>query len=56
VNKIAAELQISGDAVFSTTFIKDKPCLRAALVNHRTTSDDIRQSIRAVEDAVRRHS
>ena len=55
VNKIVAELQMSGDAVFSTTFIQGKPCIRAALVNHRTTSDDIRQSIIAVEHAVRRH-
>lgn len=53
VNKIATALQLSGDAVFSTTFIKGRPCLRAALVNHRTTSDDIRQSILAVENAVR---
>ena len=55
VNKIAAELQLSGDAVFSTTVIKGQACLRAALVNHRTTSEDIRQSIRAVEAAVRRY-
>ena len=54
VNEIAAELQISGEAVFSTTIIKGKPCLRAALVNHRTTSDNIRQSIIAVEKAVKR--
>ncbi|AKS46033.1 Glutamate or tyrosine decarboxylase [Octadecabacter temperatus] len=54
VNKIAAELQLSGEAVFSTTVIHGKPCLRAALVNHRTTSDNIRQSIKAVEDAVSR--
>ncbi|MEO9458499.1 MAG: pyridoxal-dependent decarboxylase [Lentilitoribacter sp.] len=52
VNAIAAKLQLNGDAVFSTTIIKDRPCLRAALVNHRTTSDDIRQSISAVENAV----
>jgi len=55
VNKIAAALQLSGDAVFSTTVINGKTCLRAALVNHRTTSEDIRYAIRAVEDAVRRH-
>ncbi|AGI69208.1 hypothetical protein OAN307_c37520 [Octadecabacter antarcticus 307] len=55
MNKIAAELQFSGEAVFSTTVIQGKPCLRAALVNHRTTSDNIRQSIIAVEDSVRRH-
>lgn len=53
VNEIAAQLQLAGDAVFSTTVIKNRPCLRAALVNHRTSSDDIRQSIAAVENAIR---
>ncbi len=53
VNKIAAKLQVAGEAVFSTTVILGKPCLRAAIVNHRTTSDDIRYSISAVENAVR---
>ena len=54
VNKIAAELQINGSAVFSTTVIHGVPCLRAALVNHRTTSGDIHQAIAAVEEAVKR--
>ena len=54
VNKIAADLQIKGAAVFSTTYIHGTPCLRAALVNHRTTSNDIRQAIAAVEEAVER--
>ena len=53
VNHIAAELQLSGKAVFSTTIIHGKPCLRAGVVNHRTTSGDIREAIVAVEDAVR---
>lgn len=53
VNKIAARLQLEGKAVFSTTIIKNKPCLRAALVNHRTTSEDIREAIAAVEQVVR---
>ncbi|WP_298257030.1 pyridoxal-dependent decarboxylase [uncultured Litoreibacter sp.] len=53
-NQIAAQLQLNGDAVFSTTVIKGRSCLRAALVNHRTTSQDIRAAIAAVEDAVRR--
>ncbi len=53
VNKIAAKLQLTGEAVFSTTIIKGSPCLRAAIVNHRTTSDDIRYAIVAVEKAVR---
>lgn len=54
VNRIAADLQMRGDAVFSTTVIKGKPCLRAALVNHRTTSENVRQSIITVENAVKR--
>ena len=54
VNEIAAELQVSGEVVFSTTVIHGTPCLRAALVNHRTTSENIRQVIDAVENAVRR--
>ncbi|MEP3345433.1 MAG: pyridoxal-dependent decarboxylase [Litoreibacter sp.] len=53
VTKIAAKLQLSGEAVFSTTNIKGRPCLRAALVNHRTTSQDIREAVNAVEQAVR---
>jgi aromatic-L-amino-acid decarboxylase len=48
-NKIAAQLQLSGDVVFSTTIIKNIPCLRAAIVNHRTTSEDVRAAIVAVE-------
>ena len=46
---IAAKLQLNGEAVFSTTKINGRSCLRAAIVNHRTTSDDIRAAIRAVE-------
>lgn len=53
VEDIAARLQISGDAVFSTTIIDGEPCLRAAIVNHRTTMSDIEFSIRAVETLVR---
>lgn len=49
VSKIAAELQISGQGVFSTITIDGAPCLRAAIVGHRTTSDDIRHAIKAVE-------
>ncbi len=49
---IAAKLQLSGEAVFSTTVINEKDCLRAAIVNHRTTSDDVRAAIRAVEREV----
>lgn len=46
---IAADLQIAGQGVFSTITIDGVPCLRAACVGHRTTSDDIRTAIKAVE-------
>lgn len=51
-SKIAARLQISGDVIFSTTIINGENCLRAAIVNHRTTEQDIRDAIKAVEQAV----
>lgn len=49
---IATALQLSGAAVFSTTMVAGVSCLRAALVNHRTTSDDVRAAMTAVEQAV----
>ena len=49
---IAAALQLSGDAVFSTTTVDGKNCLRAAIVNHRTTSQTIHDVIAAVEAQV----
>ena len=51
-SEIAARLQMSGEAVFSTTKIRDRSCLRAAIVNHRTTSEDIRKIMAAVEREV----
>ena len=52
--EIAARLQVSGEAVFSTTVLDGKACLRAAIVNHRTTSDDVRAAMAAVERQVQR--
>jgi aromatic-L-amino-acid/L-tryptophan decarboxylase len=49
---IAVQLQLSGDAVFSTTKIDGQTVLRAAIVNHRTTPQDIAAAIAAVEHAV----
>ena len=49
---IATELQLQGKVVFSTTFVDGKNCPRAAIVNHRTTSDDIRQAMFDVEKLV----
>lgn len=51
--EIAAALQLSGEAVFSTTKVQGQDCLRAAIVNHRTTSDDVREAVQAVEREVR---
>lgn len=50
---LAATLQMSGDAVFSDTLIDGQECLRAAIVNHRTTSDTIRGAIAALEHHIR---
>ena len=41
VRVIAAKLQTEKIVVFSTTLVNGKECLRAALVNHRTTDTDI---------------
>ena len=49
---IAARLQTEGTAVFSTGKVADRPCLRAAIVNHRTTGADIRAAIDAVRAAI----
>ncbi len=49
---LAAALQLSGEAVFSTTRIDGADCLRAAIVNHRTTSQTVRDAIAALERAV----
>ncbi|MEP4769586.1 MAG: pyridoxal-dependent decarboxylase [Roseibium sp.] len=52
-NEVAAKLQLSGEVVFSTTTLKGRSCLRAAIVNHRTTSDDIRAAMKVVERIAR---
>ncbi|MCH2165803.1 MAG: pyridoxal-dependent decarboxylase [Marinovum sp.] len=46
---IAQKLQLSGDAVFSTTLADGITCLRAAITNHRTTAKDIEIAIAAVD-------
>ncbi|KRS19346.1 pyridoxal phosphate-dependent decarboxylase family protein [Roseovarius indicus] len=50
---IATALQLSGEAVFSTTTLNGRSCLRAAIVNHRTTEDDVRLAVAAVEREAR---
>ena len=48
---IAQALQLSGEAVFSTTVIGGVTCLRAAITNHRTTPQDIDAALDAVTNA-----
>lgn len=54
VAELAADLQLQGKGVFSTITLNKKQCLRAAIVNHRTTRQDISNAIAAVEDVVQR--
>ena len=49
---LAAALQMSGEAVFSTTKVDGAGCLRAAIVNHRTTAADVDRAVAALERAV----
>jgi aromatic-L-amino-acid decarboxylase len=46
--KIVCELQLGGEAVFSTTKINGRTAIRAAIVNHRTVFEDIDLVIKAV--------
>ncbi|MBS1228160.1 MAG: Glutamate decarboxylase [Proteobacteria bacterium] len=46
--KITSELQLSGDAVFSTTKLDGRTVIRAAITNHRTSEEDIIYAISAV--------
>ncbi len=46
--KISSELQLSGDAVFSTTKLAGRTVIRAAITNHRTCANDIAYAISAV--------
>ena len=50
--ELAAQMQLAGGYVFSTTEIDGRSCLRAGIVNHRTTSSDIRAAIGALEALV----
>lgn len=47
-SSIAAALQESGEAVFSTTDVGGITMLRAAITNHRTRADDVTEAIAAV--------
>ncbi|MFN3953686.1 MAG: pyridoxal phosphate-dependent decarboxylase family protein [Pararhodobacter sp.] len=45
---IAQALQLSGQAVFSTTLVEGVTCLRAAITNHRSRDGDVEGAIAAV--------
>ncbi|HNP35702.1 MAG TPA: pyridoxal-dependent decarboxylase [Woeseiaceae bacterium] len=47
---ITQQLQLSGQAVFSTTRVAGRTVIRAAITNHRTAARDIRIAIGAVNE------
>ncbi|MDC0736757.1 pyridoxal-dependent decarboxylase [Cognatishimia sp. SS12] len=49
--QVAVELQENGEAVFSTTIVDGVEMLRAAIVNHRSTRDDVREAVAAAARA-----
>ncbi len=52
--QIAAELQLTGSAVFSTTIIDGRVVLRAAITNHRTNEQDVEHSVATAAQVARR--
>lgn len=50
-SRLAARLQLDGSCVLSTTRLDGRVVLRAAIVNHRTSDEDIDQTIAAVRRA-----
>jgi glutamate/tyrosine decarboxylase-like PLP-dependent enzyme len=53
---VAQDLQLAGEAVFSTTRIHGRTVLRAAIVNHRTCDADVDYAVDAAIAAARRRS
>ena len=51
--RIAAELQLEGECVLSTTRVAGRSVLRAAIANHRTTEADVRRTVEAVRSKAR---
>ncbi len=49
--RLAVKLQLDGTAVFSTTRLNGRTCLRAAIVNHRTHDEDIDLAIASMRAA-----
>lgn len=53
IARIAVQLQLNGQAVFSTTTIDGRPALRAAITNHRTRDSDITAAVDAAAKLAR---
>jgi glutamate/tyrosine decarboxylase-like PLP-dependent enzyme len=51
--RLAAELQLAGEAVFSTTTVAGRTVLRAAITNHRSEARDVDGAVEAVARRVR---
>jgi aromatic-L-amino-acid decarboxylase len=49
---IAATLQVKGQGVYSTISLNNRLCLRAAIVNHRITPDDVKSMVGAAEAVI----
>lgn len=50
-SRLAKRLQLDGKAVFSTTTLNNRTVLRAAIVNHRTSDEDIDFAMAALREA-----
>lgn len=50
---LAADMQLAGEAVLSTTTVDGRPALRAAIVNHRTRDEDIVETVRIAGERLR---
>lgn len=48
------ELQRSGEVFLSNAVVEGKYCLRACLVNFRTTAEDIEETVRIISESGRR--
>jgi glutamate/tyrosine decarboxylase-like PLP-dependent enzyme len=50
--RVAADLQLAGEAVVSTTMVAGRTVLRAAITNHRTEPEDVEATVEGVRRRV----
>jgi glutamate/tyrosine decarboxylase-like PLP-dependent enzyme len=53
--RLVAELQLSGEVVFSLTFFEDYRVIRASITNHRTRPEDIKFSINCLNQLIEKN-